>query len=74
MHLRGNVSSCGGRSAGYSVQEIVLFYHVNSRDATQAERLKKYGILLGVVAHTFKPSTWEAETEDLCKFRASLVY
>ena len=26
------------------------------------------------MAHTFKPSAWDAEAGDLCKFEASLVY
>ena len=28
----------------------------------------------GMVAHTFSPSTWEAEQADLWEFEASLLY
>ena len=31
-------------------------------------------IFAGVVAHIFKPSTWEAETSESLELKASLVY
>lgn len=30
--------------------------------------------LMTIVAHASHPSTWEAETEDLCEFESSIVY
>lgn len=27
-----------------------------------------------MVVHAFNPSLWEAETADLCEFKAGLVY
>jgi hypothetical protein len=35
--------------------------------------LKKIGILQGVVAQAFNPSTWEAEAGEV-EFEASLIY
>jgi hypothetical protein len=36
--------------------------------------LKIRELLPGMAAHTFNPSTLEAEAADLCDFSASLVY
>jgi hypothetical protein len=36
--------------------------------------IRKESFQLGVVAHTFNPSTLDAEKVDACEFEASLVY
>ena len=50
----------------------VLRVKSTARKGRKKTHILNYIILYGVLAHAFKPSTWEVE--KLCEFEANLVY
>lgn len=52
---------------------ILTFFHISMKCELQLQK-KKNPFKLGLMAHIYKPSTWEARSHDNHKFRAGLRY